>query len=306
MVYSNQCKNAVQGPLLITNYRSNDSGTNSTPPGCAASNMSGGKCLFCGGSNTGDANTGPHGYQCFQQPGHQQGTNASNGGSNTFSYPLYEFLNCTGAICTTLGCAGAGSQDTFAVYNNNGGTNDYTTAEIAQNRDYYDMVPSGYNGTSGVGVGLLAARPSTCTAGVGYWATDHSTLYQCGAGNTWSTYYTPYTYPHPLDTGSTYTITISSITGGGTVTSSDSVINCTTGTTGTCLDSTATGTITLTETPAAGYVFSSWGGEPARDLPVLALFLATATVTATFTAQTCANEIHSCVSGLKMSGISIH
>src|SRR5262249_1410402 len=31
---------------------------------------------------------------------------------------------------------------------------------------------SPFNGTSGVGFGTLANRPSTCTPGVGYWATD--------------------------------------------------------------------------------------------------------------------------------------
>jgi chitodextrinase len=36
---------------------------------------------------------------------------------------------------------------------------------------------------------------------VAYWATDQNTLYQCTATNTWTAYYTPYTYPHPL-TGS--------------------------------------------------------------------------------------------------------
>jgi hypothetical protein len=55
-----------------------------------------------------------------------------------------------------------------------------------------------FNGTSGVGFGLLAARPATCTTGVGYWATDTKTLYRAAATNTWEEYYKPYTYPHPL------------------------------------------------------------------------------------------------------------
>ena len=91
------------------------------------------------------------------------------------------------------------------------------TTLIAANRDYYqqfgDNAESGsFNGTAGVGQGLLSARPSTCTAGpggntpgVGYWATDTNTLYVCNPTNTWKVYYTPYTYPHPL-TGSSGTV----------------------------------------------------------------------------------------------------
>jgi hypothetical protein len=55
-----------------------------------------------------------------------------------------------------------------------------------------------FTGASGVGVGLLADRPATCTTGVGYWATDTNTLYRATATNTWTAYYRPYAYPHPL------------------------------------------------------------------------------------------------------------
>ena len=83
---------------------------------------------------------------------------------------------------------------------------------IVANQDYY--APNGsFTGASGTGYGLLSARPATCTAGpsvlipaggnrpgVGYWATDTNTFYVCYPANTWNTYYTPYTYPHPLVT----------------------------------------------------------------------------------------------------------
>jgi hypothetical protein len=88
---------------------------------------------------------------------------------------------------------------------------------LLDNRDYYQQFgaygESGtFNGTKGVGQGLYSAIPSTCTGGtdpktggpapgVGYWATDQNTLYVCNPTNTWTAYYTPYTYPHPL-TGS--------------------------------------------------------------------------------------------------------
>ena len=70
------------------------------------------------------------------------------------------------------------------------------------NRDYYQQFgtygePGSFNGTKGVGQGLFSAITSTCTLGVGYWATDQTALYVCNPANTWRVYYTPYTYPHP-------------------------------------------------------------------------------------------------------------
>jgi hypothetical protein len=88
---------------------------------------------------------------------------------------------------------------------------------LIANRDYYSEVSqsaqssptSPFNGTVGTGYGTLANRPTTCTPRVGYWATDQGNwnqsgsgeqgqLYVCTATNTWTLYYTPYTYPHPL------------------------------------------------------------------------------------------------------------
>ena len=75
-----------------------------------------------------------------------------------------------------------------------------------ENRDYYLELPNydesaSFNGTAGIGQGSLSARPSTCKPSVAYWATDTNTLYQCSSANTWTAYYAPYTYPHPLTQG---------------------------------------------------------------------------------------------------------
>lgn len=101
------------------------------------------------------------------------------------------------------------------------------------NRDFYQQFGTygesgSFDGTKGVGQGAASAKGATCTAGpggntpgVGYWATDESKLYVCTATNTWTTYYTPYTYPHPLVSG-----TPDPPTGnGGSVTSGNTTIS---------------------------------------------------------------------------------
>jgi hypothetical protein len=99
-----------------------------------------------------------------------------------------------------------------------------TSTRVLLNRDVYAEVSqsaqssptSPFNGTVGTGYGTLANRPTTCTAGVGYWATDQGTwntynssqggiLYVCTATNGWAVGYTPYTYPHPLTAGGSTT-----------------------------------------------------------------------------------------------------
>jgi hypothetical protein len=92
---------------------------------------------------------------------------------------------------------------------------DSSPVVMAENRDYYLQLPnineaSSFNGTAGIGQGTLASAPSTCTPGVGWWATDQGSwnrsgngagqgeLLVCTAADTWASYYVPYAYPHPL------------------------------------------------------------------------------------------------------------
>jgi hypothetical protein len=150
----------------------------------------------CNGSSNFDQNTpGLNGYACRDQLGRAKDNSIWSVGAayQQDQMPAYMFLNYIGS-----------------------GTTRYTPeihlsglyGHIAENRDYY-LQNDSFNGTSGVGEGPLANRPSSCTTGVGYWATDQGEwnsnqagpdgqLYKCTAPNTWTLYYTPYQYPHPL------------------------------------------------------------------------------------------------------------
>lgn len=87
---------------------------------------------------------------------------------------------------------------------------------LIENKHFWKDSAS-FSGAAGIGCGRLIDRPTKCTEGVGYWATNQSchevpsgtygvapseplsgTLYVCGSNNTWNNYFTPYTYPHPL------------------------------------------------------------------------------------------------------------
>lgn len=92
----------------------------------------------------------------------------------------------------------------------------YLAAHLRPNRDFYNAVSTSpqtsttapFDGSRGMGWGLLSRRPSTCTAtpepldagrgGVGYFATDTAALFWCSAPDTWSVHYRPFAYPHPL------------------------------------------------------------------------------------------------------------
>jgi len=78
-----------------------------------------------------------------------------------------------------------------------------------------------FTGATGIGRGIKSSMPATCTTGVGFWVTDEGSwnkklaantsgrFYKCTSTNTWTLYYTPYTYPHPLQ-GTAVPITLKS------------------------------------------------------------------------------------------------
>lgn len=145
---------------------------------------------LCGSGFVGDGNEpGQTGWLCRDQIGAGKDTELTTRTSGVTTWkaqtkvPMYAFGNG------------------LPIYVASGGVH------IQHNRDYFDggtwgeqsSQTSPFNGTSGVGRGSIANRPTTCTTGVGYWATDENKLYKCVA-SAWevTASYEPYTCPHPL------------------------------------------------------------------------------------------------------------
>jgi hypothetical protein len=148
------------------------------------------------GNHAWDGNTSPTGYPCLDQFGWIFDEN--NTGTRTLT-PIYMWLN-------TRNGSALGNPITSDTY-------------VTINREFYTT--NGASCTSGgactTGIGTGTSLPTTCTTGVGYWKTDEGNwdsvqagtdgvLYKCTSTNTWTLYYTPYTYPHPLQNASSTSV----------------------------------------------------------------------------------------------------
>jgi hypothetical protein len=184
-------------PAVVEDYRAFPNSVDGGAPPCDGTVTS----TFSDGF--GDGNRSPtttnRGYPCWHQAGRTFGP---NGGTYK---PMYTWNNRWSD----------GTKLDLELDDFGGG---WFSSHMQDDRELYTSVSvnsqtspsSPFNGTTGMGFGTLANRPATCTtssepgAGVGYFATDQGpqgTLYTCSAANTWTAYYTPYTYPHPLVSG---------------------------------------------------------------------------------------------------------
>jgi hypothetical protein len=97
-----------------------------------------------------------------------------------------------------------------------GGGIAYMSCTPAENVNWWNYNASCTASSCAAGVGRGTTAPTgTCTTGTAYWVASTATpttdsavlqvghLYKCTSTNTWTNYYTPYTYPHPLRGGST-------------------------------------------------------------------------------------------------------
>jgi hypothetical protein len=208
IAFGNTVELEPNGNTIVVQHFRGDSSTATSEGSCV--NQCNGTVTGTGADpdHANDLNrAGQSGYPCWHQPGRDK---------NGVLKPLYIFMNHNAA----------GTKADLVLNSGN-----LAPSQVAANRDYYNAVSasaqtsssSPFNGTTGVGFGTLANRPTTCTAtpqaadaghgGVGYWATDQGSwnksgngfgqgiLYSCTATNTWTVAYTPYTYPHPLQGG---------------------------------------------------------------------------------------------------------
>jgi hypothetical protein len=186
-----------------------------------------GNCSTSGGDGWDQNAAAPSGYACMDQPGRGAGDLISG------SFPNICNITLNPACNVFTGQWPRQALSPIYVWNNSftpaSGYSPHSLISeqsglASDNTDYYQQFgtnaePGSFNGTVGVGQGTLVptnasaytnapnctAGPGGNTPGVGYWDTTNQTLYVCNPTNTWTVYYTPYTYPHPLTQTSTPT-----------------------------------------------------------------------------------------------------
>lgn len=216
----------TKAPMVMQDYRASAKGPSidGNMAACDGTvvNVANSYITFSDGNRTPAGNN--YGYPCRFQPGRDSQGNYK---------PMYVWNNYwpnngnAQALLATGGNGGIIPNGSFPPTNCDptpvSGTCDYFPFHMKNDREWFNAVSASpntdsatpFNGTTGMGFGPMANRPTTCStssesaygkgaAGVGYFATDQGpqgTLYTCSATNTWAVYYAPYTYPHPLVTG---------------------------------------------------------------------------------------------------------
>jgi hypothetical protein len=161
---------------VFDNVRSNNSCSSVGSWGC------------CDGNKEADGNQdGLQGYPCRDQIGWAKDDwvwTVENPYPSQTLNPVYVFNNKNN-----------GTTELVSVQ---GGTN-LSSTHIDENRDFYNYNASCVGGggcTAGVGTGT--SMPTSCTTDTGFYRTDENKLYRCTGPSTWTSYYAPYTCPHPL------------------------------------------------------------------------------------------------------------